>query len=159
MQPSVRFLALVKDRSALVSEGLNGYGCTSAGFEVWQPSFQSSSGRMVLVVYAQGKAATSLLQVDAAARSQILLGVLERMFPGISRKILETKFYSWEDDRWARGAQTLVDQRDFAIREALGDPEGRLYFAGEHTKGGWIDDALASADRVVGEIVGANLST
>jgi len=105
---------------------------------------------MALVLYAQGAAAKSLL--DEETRDQISLNVLEQMFPGVKSKTIETKSYSWVNDPWARGAQFLTHQHADHVRETLQNPEGRLHFAGEHTTGGWVEDALASADRVVGEI-------
>lgn len=156
-QPAIRSFALIRDRRSLEREQLNGFGCTSSGFEIWQPSFLSSpTASMVLALYGQGDASRLLEPLDSSGRTQYTMNLLARLFPGVEDDVVHTTSYSWAEDPWAGGAQTLVDSHDQSVRASLGKPEGLLHFAGEHTRGGWIDDALESADRVVREISGVD---
>lgn len=151
-QPAARTFVLLRDRSVIERERLSGFGSTDEGFEIWQPSFSSGSGDMTLVFYAQGEAARPLIDLDDASRDQLSMEMLERVFPGVQERTVETKTYCWVSNPWARGAQTLFRGDVTLARTVMGRPEGRLHFAGEHTSGGWVENALASADRVVEEI-------
>jgi monoamine oxidase len=64
--------------------------------------------------------------------------------------------WQWENDPFARGGYAYLDPGfDPAWVPLLGRRAGRLFFAGEHTSEhyqGYMEGALESAERVVGEI-------
>lgn len=149
-QPAMKTFARVSARSILSRERLNGFGCTSDGGELWQPSLGRTSGDVTLLHYVQGRAAAPYLAAAPSIGHSASLEVLFRAFPGSREAIVEASTFSWVDEQWSRGAQALISSRE--IRTALAQPVGGLHFAGEYTTGGWANDALASAERVVEEI-------
>lgn len=59
-------------------------------------------------------------------------------------------------DEWARGASAYYKPGQFSsLHPHVSKPEGRIYFAGEHTSvwiDGWMQGALESGNRVANEI-------
>ena len=150
-QPAIRLAARATDRRPLRDERLNGYGCTANGDEIWQPSFSSPRDDAALVVYAQGAATRPWATLTREGRFDRLRRLLDRAFPSVGGGLVGFHEHSWTEDRWSRGAQALISDR--SQRRALALNEGRLHFAGDSTAGGWVDDVLASAERVAQEIV------
>lgn len=150
---SVRVVFQLGDRGWL-PRGACGYAVTREGAEFWQPSFRHRTRRSLLVLSAQGDAARPLLEREPEARMSYARRRAEAFFPGISARLERMVQVCWNEDPWARGAQSRVDQAGID-RGALAAPEGRVHFAGEYTTNNWIDGALQSAHRVVDEIVQA----
>jgi len=129
-----------------------GWGCIDDGTEVW--NLPGSASDSVFVLYAQGAPAKPLVALSQPERERRMLESLESMFPGVSSEVLEVSSHCWNDDPWARGAQSMNRQNSST---SIGAPYGRLHFAGESTAlEGWVDGTIASAYRVVGEICGAS---
>lgn len=152
-QPAVRVAIRCTAREVLRAERLNGYGSTRCGYEIFHPSYLGKSGDMAMVLYAQGHAADALASMDDSARVAHSVDLLDRMFPGVTPQTADAVVHSWGDDIWARGAQALI--ADDGVRADLGRPEGKIHFAGDFVRGGWMDDALASAERVAKEVCAA----
>ena len=66
----------------------------------------------------------------------------------------------WESDPWARGGYAVFDAGfDPALRGWLGQPFGRLFFAGEHTSYRWqgyMNGAVESGRRAAAEIIASH---
>jgi len=152
-QSSIRFFFQLSDRSWM-KDGVNGYGSTAEGCEIWHPSYWERSHRNLLILYAQGQAAETFVRLEPHERNRRALSVLEKMFPGVESLCEFATSYCWDEDPWAGGAQSLIKRSENAQWDEAISPEGAIHFAGEYTSGGWIDDALDSAHRVVGEICG-----
>ena len=63
--------------------------------------------------------------------------------------------HAWYDDRWARGAFALFEpEQQTQLQADIVKPEGRVYFAGEHSSlyHAWIQGALESGIRAAREI-------
>ena len=63
--------------------------------------------------------------------------------------------HAWYGDRWARGAFALfAPEQQTQLQEAIVQPEGRVYFAGEHCSlyHAWIQGALESGIRAAQQI-------
>jgi monoamine oxidase len=71
-------------------------------------------------------------------------------------QLLETLVHSWQKDPWARGAYGILAAGQLSAgKEHLSQPEGRLYFAGEHTSlecAAWIEGAVRSGHRAATEV-------
>jgi monoamine oxidase len=89
------------------------------------------------------------------ARLEYVLDQSRAIFPGLRAQFEGGTSVSWGDDPWARGAYAWFKPGQLALLppRATG-PEGRVHFAGDHTSAlpGWMQGALASAQRVVKEI-------
>jgi monoamine oxidase len=65
----------------------------------------------------------------------------------------------WDEEKWTRGAYPLFRPGQMMkLMPHIASPEGRVFFAGDHTSGrpGWIEGALQSGHRVVKEIYKAS---
>jgi monoamine oxidase len=110
----------------------------------------------VFVLYAQGIPAMPLITMSQKDRERRMLAILEAMFPGVSADVMEVRSHCWNDDPWAKGAQSLNRQ---IASISIGEPYGGLHFAGESTaREGWVDGTISSAYRVVGEICNTDWS-
>ncbi|MEX1093470.1 MAG: FAD-dependent oxidoreductase, partial [Acidimicrobiia bacterium] len=61
----------------------------------------------------------------------------------------------WHDDEFAGGAFALFDPgQQTLLHKTITEPEGRIYFAGEHTSlsHAWIQGAIESGLRVAAEV-------
>jgi monoamine oxidase len=72
---------------------------------------------------------------------------MERVYPGLAAQYEWGTSYAWDLDPWARGDYMWLRPGQVTTLEPhLGTPEGRVYFAGEHTSPwpGWMQGALWS---------------
>jgi len=84
--------------------------------------------------------------------------LVARTFPKIRAEFEKGIAYRWSLDPWSRGAFAVFHPGQMAsIMPEVSRPEGRIYFAGEHTSSwmGWMEGALDSGERAAGEIVTA----
>lgn len=77
-----------------------------------------------------------------------------QIFPELAREFEGGVAHCWGLEPWQRGAFALHTPGQIGFIETLGQPEGRIHFAGGHTSAwtGWMRGALKSARRVVREI-------
>ncbi|RME29322.1 MAG: amine oxidase, partial [Candidatus Zixiibacteriota bacterium] len=116
------------------------------------------SERSLLVLYAQGEAAQPFLGLPEKDRLDRASALAEQLFPGITESCEVAVSYCWDDDPWARGAQSRVPLMPGQPLADIIRPDGRLHFAGEHACSlaslGWMNGALESGHRVAAEITG-----
>jgi len=149
VQSSLRVFVVLRGREWM-REGVCGWGCTEDGIEVWHPGLGARAETCVVVAYAQGEPARPIVALDRHEREKTLFARLEKMFPGITSAAIEVSSHCWDDNPWAKGAQTTNRGSDWEI---LCQPEGRVHFAGEfYSPAGWVNGAIDSAYRVVSEI-------
>jgi monoamine oxidase len=123
------------------------------------PTPDPSTDRGVLLAsYTWSQDAARWGAMDEETRLEEALADVERIHPGI-REVYECgASYAWYDDKYANGAFALFDPgQQGELYEAIIAPEGRIHFAGEHCSlyHAWIQGAIESAERAVGEIAGA----
>lgn len=156
-QASLRVFAVLRGRD-WTGDDACGWGCTDAGIEVWHPTDRAESPYCVLMAYAQGEPANPFVDLEPRRRETEMLSLLQHMFPGMESRLVRVTSHCWNDDPWARGAQTL-DRQDEAEAAALREAETSIHFCGEHTSSaGWIDGTIASAYRVVDELASGSAS-
>jgi monoamine oxidase len=103
-----------------------------------------------------GKAeARRLAQLDEEERIAFALTEMDGLFPGIRDYYEGGTSYSWVNDPWTKGGySSLAPGQVFALLPHIQQPEGRVYFAGEHTS--WLsasmEGALESGVRVAREV-------
>ena len=137
------------------SEGLSGFAQLDTGAEIWAPRWFADDGSGVLQFYQQGERASQLDAMDEPARAQWAMGSIENVFPGAGRYVQGSTSYSWQHDPWAGGAYGIPQPGDlFRWQENIASPEGRIYFAGEHTSeySAWIEGAVRSGHRAATEL-------
>jgi monoamine oxidase len=132
------------------SEGLSGFAQLDTGAEIWSPRWSADDGSGVLQFYQQGERAAQLDAMDEPARAGWALDAIENVFPGAGRYAQESASYSWQNDPWAGGAYGIPQPGDlFRWQGNIASPEGRIFFAGEHTSeySAWIEGAVRSGHR------------
>lgn len=110
----------------------------------------------VLGAYLSGQAARAFCKRAPEDRARTLITDLERVHPGIRDACTATFVKAWDEDPFARGAYAWFRPGQLAeLGPHVATPEGRLHFAGDHTshRPGFMHGAVASAKRVVGEVV------
>lgn len=115
------------------------------------------SGRQRLVfTYVGGPKARALAELPEKARIAATVAELEAVFPGIGREVERGCSFSWDEQRWIRGAYVWFRPGQMVTHwHTLATPEGRLHFAGEHTSiwSGWMQGALESGCRAAREVL------
>jgi monoamine oxidase len=112
----------------------------------------------VLGAYLSSDAARRFAALAPEARKEAFVAHLEKVHPGAKDGVTHYVEHVWDDDPFQRGAYAWLKKGQLkTLGPALAAPEGRLHFAGDHTspRPGWMHGALASAKRVVREILAA----
>jgi monoamine oxidase len=102
--------------------------------------------------------------LDFASHGTRRVAAMRRLFralvPGIDRQVIGVAHKAWQEDKWAGGGWGWTPPGALHwMLPAIRRPEGRVHFAGEHTSLwiAWINGALESAERVVEEILHADV--
>jgi monoamine oxidase len=122
-----------------------------------ESEFSSSNGG-ILGSYLSGAAAQRVTALSEARRVRALVDDAERVHPGVSAHYVAGTSKCWDEDRFQRGAYAWFRPGQLTeFGPTLGSAEGRIHFAGDHTsyRPGFMHGALASAKRVVAEILAA----
>lgn len=108
----------------------------------------------VLTAYICGDDAAEWCSLGDPVRAGVY--ELAQIFPDAAETFVRGWFHNWLTDPYAHGAFShLAPGYVLEFMEHIGVSEGRVHFAGEHTAewSGFIEGALESAERSVGEIV------
>jgi monoamine oxidase len=138
-----------------LERGDSGWGSSDDPIDVWDYSRDQPGVRGILGAYTSGRMAHQVTARASVERGPFVLEMMERIHPGIREHYEGSASHSWIDDPWALGA--AADFRPGQLStfyRALGTPEGRFHFAGEHTSpwSGWMNGGLESGIRVAAEI-------
>ena len=138
-----------------LERGDSGWGSSDDPIDVWDYTRDQPGVRGILGAYTSGRMAHHVTARTQVERGPFVLEMMERMHPGIREHYEGSASHSWIDDPWALGA--AADFRPGQLStfyRALGTPEGRFHFAGEHTSpwSGWMNGGLESGVRVAAEI-------
>jgi monoamine oxidase len=114
--------------------------------------------RGILESYTGGANARRLAGMPLPDRLEFVVDQSSRIFPELRSQFEGGTSISWSTDPWAKGAYAWFKPGQLALLPPRADQaEGRVHFAGDHTSAlpGWMQGALASAQRVVQEILDA----
>jgi monoamine oxidase len=121
----------------------------------YPPSDDTMRRGVLLASYTWGQDALQWGAMDEPTRIAEALDDVERIHPGI-RDVFEVgASHAWYGDKWARGAFALfAPEQQTSLQRAIVQPEGRIYFAGEHCSlyHAWIQGAIESALQVSRQI-------
>jgi monoamine oxidase len=135
--------------------GLSGFGATDDSTEFWDASRGQEGSRGLLMTYTFAPRAAEVGGMPEADRIEWGLKTLSGPLPEVRQHFEIGATHAWADDPWARSALSTYAPGEFAsfFRE-MQQPEGRLYFCGEHTSPwpGWMQGALHSGLRVAHQI-------
>ena len=109
-----------------------------------------------LLVWIAGQGSRRIDQYDREQAERIVLDTLARMRPASKGQLEVMHYHSWGLTPFIGGCgQTYSAGQIGRFAAALPEPEGRIHFAGEHTRRRepGMESAMASAERVVGELL------
>jgi monoamine oxidase len=120
----------------------------------WALGPDSSDRRGLLLSYVIGAKAAQLDEMDVESRVKQTLADAESVFPGAAEHFEVARSKSWSQDPWQLGGLSAFAPGQLSSIPVNARREGRILFAGEHTSrwNGWMQGAIESAHRVVGEI-------
>jgi monoamine oxidase len=118
------------------------------------PDLSTTRG-VLLASYTWGQDALQWGAMDEETRIEEALDDVSRIHPRIRQEFEVGSTHAWYGDRWARGAFAMfAPEQQTSLHAAILQPEGRVYFAGEHCSlyHAWIQGALESGIRAAREI-------
>lgn len=135
-------------------KNLNGFAFGDGYGEIWDSTFGQNSTRGILAAYLRGDVSEKLRMLPNARRLGETRANLEKYFPGTNENYETGAVKCWNEDRFALGAWAHTEFEQLPDAQK---PEGRIFFAGEHTSA-WsatMQGAFDSSRRVVEEITRA----
>jgi monoamine oxidase len=138
--------------------GFNGFAVSDTLGEVWDPYWAEATEPALLVCYAQRDLGARLCAMEAGMRIDYALEHIEHMFPGAREHFVRGASFAWCDQPWVRGGWPLLREGREHDAAAFRQPEGRLYFAGDHASPQWlntIEGAIESAEFAVEQLCAA----
>jgi monoamine oxidase len=156
---STKILFQVRERIWEAEDGIVGGGASVTDMPVrrlnYPPGDATDQRGILLASYTWGQDALQWGAMDPAERIDEALDDVERIHPRI-RDVFEVgASHAWYGDKWARGAFALfAPEQQTSLQRAIVQPEGRVYFAGEHCSlyHAWIQGAIESALQVARQI-------
>jgi monoamine oxidase len=155
---STKILLQVRQRFWETDDGILG-GATVTDLPIRRlnyPTPDPTTTRGVLLAsYTWGQDALQWGAMDEETRIEEALDDVEQIHPRIREVFEYGTSHAWYGDRWARGAFALfAPEQQTALQSAILQPEGRVYFAGEHCSlyHAWIQGALESGIRAAQQI-------
>ncbi len=109
-----------------------------------------------LLVWINGQGSRRIDQYDRDTATRLVLETLARIRPASRRQVEVMHYHSWGRSAFIGGCGHTYSAGQVArFADILPQPEGRIHFAGEHTRRRefGLESAMASAERVVGEIL------
>jgi monoamine oxidase len=139
--------------------GLNLVGTDTMAGRIWNTSSQQADPRLGMVHAYMLDTEALEFAGHGARRVAAVRQLFRRLLPGIRGQIVGVAHKAWQEDPWAGGVTGWTQPGELRwMFPAMRRVEGRVHFAGEHTSLwiAWMNGALESAERVVGEILRAD---
>jgi monoamine oxidase len=138
-------------------KGWNGRLATDAPIiYTWHATSHIESEDGILTVYTGGDPAVQLSALPDEERIHLAMAEIEKLFPGSSSLVEHTATVAWPNEPFTRGSyMALAPGEVTAHWEALMNPAGRLFFAGEHATPlqGYMEGAVESGQRAANNIL------
>jgi len=140
-----------------LEDGLSGFATTDLPIrEVWNMTHNQPGTRGILQAYPISLHSRNVTGMTENERINFALAQVELIYPRIRQHFEGGVTKCWDEDQWARGVSSYYKPGEFSsLLPYVARPEGRIYFAGEHTSiwiDGWMQGALESGNRVAREV-------
>jgi len=138
--------------------GLNGSARTDRATELWDCTYDQRTSSRGILGGTTGNAISAAMASKNAEESLALgIGAAADAFPDVRQAFERGVVHQWGRERWSRGSIVAFRPGQMtSMMPAIGEPEDRLHFAGEHTSSwmGWMEGALESGERAAREVLG-----
>jgi monoamine oxidase len=150
-------ICLQSKRRFWVSEGQSGFATTDLPIrEVYDMTYKQPGARGILQAFPISLHSRRITEMTERERITLALEQVEMIYPGMRKHFEGGVTKCWDEDQWALGASAYYKPGQFSsLLPHVARPEGRIYFAGEHTSvwiDGWMQGALESGNRVAREV-------
>ncbi len=140
-----------------LEDGFSGFATTDRPIrEVWDITHNQPGRRGILQAFPISLHSRQVTEMTENERIKFALAEVEMIYPGIRQHFEGGATKCWDEDPWARGVSSYYKPGEFSsLLPHVARPEGRIYFAGEHTSvwiDGWMQGALESGNRVAREV-------
>ena len=118
-------------------------------------TFGREGPRAIVEAHTAGERARHVAAMEPDSRWRFALRQMDELFPDIARSAESGTSLCWDEEPWSRGAYAWVAPADYlSYFPAVRAPEGRFFFAGEHTSPwmGSMNGALQSGVRAATEL-------
>jgi len=137
--------------------GQSGFATTDLPVsQVWDVTYKQPGTRGILQAFPISLHSRRITDMTEQERIKLVLEQVERIYPGMREHFEGGVSKCWDEDEWTRGASAYYKPGQFSsLLPHVARPEGRIYFAGEHTSvwiDGWMQGALESGNRVAREV-------
>jgi monoamine oxidase len=154
--PATRVLAQFDRRFWRAPGRVRAFGTDLPIGAVWEANEEQPGRAGILSFLAGGRASSQMQGIMAREGARGLPAHLAWL--GADRAaVLASQVVTWENDPWAQGGYAVFKPSyDPELREWLGRPHGRVFFAGEHTAWRWqgyMNGAVESGLRAAQEIM------
>ena len=165
---ATKILAVTGNRFWEMGDGIYG-GSTSTDLPIATIHYPSDNAQtreveisanpaVIVASYTMGSQARRIAYLSPNERHTLVQRNLSKIHPqarqdGVLRHI---ESWSWDNHRWSLGAWSFMKPyQQMSLYEPVIAPEGRIYFAGEHTSTNpaWMQSALESSLRSVKEML------
>ncbi len=156
--PATRFLLQCRS-SFWQADGLSGSARTDQPAEMWDCTYDLAGTRGILGATAGGDIGASVATMTQADAVKLGTSLVSQAFPLMRSSFEKGSAYRWVRDPWSRGAFAVFHPGQMTtMMPGIGEPEGRIHFAGEHTSAwmGWMEGALESGARAAREVIEAS---
>ena len=137
-----------------IADGFSGYAATDLAIgTVWDCTEGQPGSRGILECYTSGERARRLASLSEPQRIRSAVENLRKVFPGVNSE--KSVSVAWDADPLVKGAFAWFKRNQMAtLLPHIARPEGRVFFAGEHTSPwfGWMQGALESGNRAAREV-------
>jgi len=136
---------------------LTGGARSDAPADIWDMSYGQKSPRGLISITTGNAAIEAKLKaLPRTGQMDFGVGLAKQAFPEAGAEVQKTYVQRWAQDPYVRGAFTVFHPGQMGRWvPVIARPEGRIYFAGEHTApwNGWMEGALWSGERAAQEIL------
>lgn len=138
------------------SDGLSGFAVTDHPIEIFDAGFGQDAERGVLMAYLHESLASEVAGLGRENGANKALAMMCDVYPALADQVQGTSLFSWNEERWAKGAIALWQPGDLGgAFGRIATANGRIHFAGEHTSPwhSWVQGAIHSGRRAAMEVV------
>jgi monoamine oxidase len=153
---SVTKIYLQTRRRYWMESGVTGFASTDLPIKyVFHPTPSVDTPRGLLECYISGPPGDAAGTLSEDERVRFAADNVDKVFPGVGDYLEGGVSKCWKEDPWARGSYAYYRPGQMlTVMRHVATPEGRVYFAGDHTSPWphWMQGALFSGNRVAREV-------
>lgn len=158
---SAKLMTAFDERVWRTRHGSDGSVFSDTGVQaLWETSRLLPGDQGVLTAFYGGQAGLKMNEHSATRQAELAAAAIDRVFPGAAaaRNPSRVARFHWHSNRYVRGGYLCPTPGWWTgLRDALGEPAGSVYFAGEHCSlpfQGYMEGAVRTGQAAAAAIAG-----